>query len=43
MSDTRPEDHRIDQFIVYGAYGEIMHQLQFSFVRPGSPACRRLT
>ncbi|WP_336160018.1 hypothetical protein [Amycolatopsis sp. VC5-11] len=28
MSDDQPEPERVSQFIVYAAYGEIMHQFQ---------------
>ncbi|WP_410646532.1 hypothetical protein [Amycolatopsis sp. cmx-4-54] len=28
MSDAEPDSQTVDQFIVYGAYGEIMHQFQ---------------
>jgi hypothetical protein len=28
MSDSEVPDERVDQFIVYGAYGEVMHQFQ---------------
>ena len=28
MSDSEVPDERVDQFIVYGAYGDVMHQFQ---------------
>ena len=28
MSKPEVSDERVDQFIVYGAYGEVMHQFQ---------------
>jgi hypothetical protein len=49
MAQPEPSDERVDQFIVYGAFGEVMHQFQvfemtlWGFLTRSIKAARRLT